>query len=454
LARVPPFAIADGSIMDDSRIFAPDFKLQPFWLDGRGPIPPSSDDPFPNRVDVVVVGAGVTGVEAGRALAERGRDVLVLDAGEPGEGASSRNAGQIGRNFKHAYSQLKANFGMATAQGFFDELQQAYDSVKRAGENDPDAFEWRECGRVIGAMTTSHLERLHREYSLRASDIGEAVELLGRADAQAELRSELYAGAIRLLRNGSVQPSRYHRFLWNGALRAGARVVGHTPVSGIRREADGFAVTTSRGVVRCKQVLIATNGYSGSAMPWIQRRLLPINAYVVMTEALTADKIAAALPGLRTYHDNRRRSHFFTVSASGNRILMGGRTGSFVRNLRAMAAELHGDLQFILPSLEDVRLSHAWTGRCAAPFDLFPRFGEKDGMFYALGYSFSGMAMGPHLARKVAALMVGDLEGAHSLFARPTFPRVPFVARGPWTEPVVTGWWGWADRPKGIARGI
>jgi len=73
-------------------------------------------------------------------------------------------------------------------------------------------------------------------------------------------------------------------------------------------------------------------------------------------------------------------------------------------------------------------------------------------MFYALGYSFSGMAMGPYLARKTAALMLGDKVGAESLFARPSFPVIPRLARGPWTVAAITGWYGWADRPAGMGR--
>jgi glycine/D-amino acid oxidase-like deaminating enzyme len=431
--------------------FTGDFKLAPYWWEKRGPIAPG-DDSLPKAADVVVIGAGVTGVEAARVLAEGGRDVLVIDAGIPGEGASSRNAGMIGRNFKHSYSELKARFGRDVAQGFFHELQNAYDAVRDLGRANPGAFDWREDGRVIGAMSQVLFDRLRAEYELRAREIGETIEVLNREEVRAEMRSALYHGGIRLPLNGAVQPARYHQFLMRRASAAGAHIVGQTRVTSVKRKSEGFSVRTGKGAVSCRQVMVATNGYSGAAIPSIQRRLLPINAYMVATEDLSDNTVRAALPRLRTYHDNRRRSHFFSVSPDGRKILIGGRTGNLGLDLKALAGALHGDLLYIFPELAGVKLSHAWTGRCAAPIDAFPRFGELDGLFYALGYSFSGMAMGPHLGRKVAARMLGRDEEARSFFARPDFPKAPFLARTPLTMPILIGYYGWADRPGSIAR--
>jgi glycine/D-amino acid oxidase-like deaminating enzyme len=173
---------------------------------------------------------------------------------------------------------------------------------------------------------------------------------------------------------------------------------------------------------------------------------------MVATEELSENLVRATLPRLRTYHDNRRRSHFFSASPDGRRILIGGRTGNLGLDVKGLAAKLHGDLLYIFPDLAGVRLSHAWHGRCAAPVDAFPRFGELDGLYYALGYSFSGMAMGPHLGRKVAWRMLGRTEAAQSYFARPDFPRVPLVARTPFTMPIVTAYYGWADHPTALGR--
>jgi glycine/D-amino acid oxidase-like deaminating enzyme len=432
-------------------IFTEDFKLTPYWWEKRESSM-QADCNLPKAADVVVIGAGVTGVEAARTLAEGGRDVLVLDAGLPGEGASSRNAGMIGRNFKHSYSGLKASHGQEVAKGFFAEMQEAYNVVRDLGRANPEAFDWREDGRIIGAMSPALFDKLRKEYELRAHEIGEVVDVLDSRDMQTEMGSSCYSGGIRLPLNGAIQPARYHQFLTRRAIVAGATILSKTSVTAVDREKTGFTVRTGRGAVTCKQVLVATNGYSGSAVPAIRRRLLPINAFMVATEDISENLIRATLPRLRTYHDNRRRSHFFSVSPDGKNILLGGRTGNLGLNLKALAAKLHGDLLHIFPDLAETRLSHAWHGRCAAPIDAFPRFGELDGLYYALGYSFSGMAMGPHLGRKAAFRMLGRIAAAQSCFARPDFPKVPFVARTPITMPMVLGYYAWADRPSTLGR--
>jgi glycine/D-amino acid oxidase-like deaminating enzyme len=432
-------------------IFTADFKLAPYWWEKRETFTRADRD-LPTAADVVVIGAGVTGVEAARILAEGGREVLVLDATIPGEGASSRNAGMIGRNFKHSYSGLKANYGQNVARAYFAEMQDAYNAVRDLGRANPDAFDWREDGRIIAAMSPTLFDKLRKEYELRAREIGEAVEVIDGDDMEEEIGSHCYCGGIRLPQNGAIQPARFHQFLMRRAIAAGAAIIGETAVVAVDRERTAFIVRTNRGAVACAQVMVATNGYSGRAIPTIRSRLLPINAFMIATEDLSENLVRAILPRLRTYHDNRRRSHFFSVSPNGKKILLGGRTGNLGLDLKALAAKLHGDLLHIFPELAGTRLSHAWRGRCAAPIDAFPRFGELDGLYYALGYSFSGMAMGPHLGRKAAWRMLGRPDAAQSHFARPDFPKVPWPARTPFTMPIVIGYYGWADRPPTLGR--
>ncbi len=438
--------------MAEKSIFTEDFKLTPYWWEERAERPDTSPAGLPSRADVVVIGAGVTGLEAARRLAEAGRDVLVLDAGLPGDGASTRNAGMIGRNFMHPYSKLKETIGIDKARGYFNELQDAYDAVEALASSDAAAVGWRRCGRVIGALSKSLCDRLHREYELRARDLDETVDILSADGINEEFGSHLCHGGIRLPGNGRVQPALYHRFLFERAGLAGATIISHAAVHAVDREKIGFQVRSAERDILCRDVMVATNGYTGNALPAFKKRLLPITSYMVATEPLPDDRIAALLPRRRTYHDNRQRSHFFTFSRDGDRILVGGRTGSIAANLRNLARKMHGDLAYFFPELKGVRLSHAWQGNCAAPVDLFPGFGQLNGMTYALGYSFSGMAMGPHLARKAASLILGDRQAANSLFHRDRFPVIPLPARGPWTMPAVLGWRAWSDRPKEITR--
>lgn len=433
---------------------------RPYWADARpAEAPNEAFAPLPRRCDVLIVGAGLTGVEAARVLAEAGRDVLALDAGRPGAGASTRNGGQVGRNFKHAFGELCDTLGEGPAQQYFGELRTAYDALAALGGAAGEAIGWRKCSRVIGAMSDAHLARLTREYGRRERLLGEEIEVLDGTRIADEVGSPLYVGGIRVIENGAIHPGLYTEFMLQRALAAGARVVGHTPVTRIDRARDGFEVHTARGAIACRDVLIATNGYTGGALPWFQQRLAPINSYMVATEPLGEAIWREVLPRRRTYHDNRRRSHFMTFSPDGTRLLFGGRTGNDPSMTRRTLAALAADLRFIFPKLADVRITHGWSGRCAGTDDLYPHVGvNPQGMHYALGYCFSGNAMGPYLARKAAARMLGRHEDAHTLFDSGRFPALPLVARhrltARLTMPLLLNYYAWADRPKGLARAI
>jgi glycine/D-amino acid oxidase-like deaminating enzyme len=433
---------------------ARDFAVYPWWWEDRRPTRSTEVADVPTSADVVVVGGGVTGLEAARALAAGGRDVVLCESGGIGDGASSRNAGQIGRNFKNSYSKMKKMWGPERARGVFDELQQAFDAVEALGEEYGEEIGWRRCGRIIAGMSPELAASLQTEYELRARELGEGVEVLSRDELRNEMHSDLYHGGIRLPNNGAVQPALYTQVLERRAVEAGAHILPHTAVIGIIRDSDRFTVATARGQIRARNVVIATNGYSGRAVPEVRKRLLPITSYMIATERMSPNRVQAILANARTYHDNRRRSHFFTVADEGRRILMGGRTGTIHRSEHSTLAALADDVTYIFPELQSVTFSHGWSGRCSAPLDLFPRFGELDGMHYALGYSFSGMAMGPHLARKVAQMILTPDAPPESYFARESFRPFPPFTRTALTTAIITQWYAEADRPRGLKRRI
>lgn len=430
-------------------IFTDDFKEAPYWWDAL----PGGDDAFceavsaPRSADMAIVGAGLTGVSAAYELARAGRDVIVLDAGEPGRGASSRNHGMLGRNFKHPFSQIMETSGINEAVGYYRELHEAYSSaVERIGE---EGFScgFRKTGRFIGALSPAHYERLAREYELRARHLGEAIEIVPTSD-QGEIGAAHYHGGVIIHDNAALQPALYYEAMRRRAERAGAAILSHTAVTGIERHEGRFRVGTQHGDIAARNVLVATNGYTARPARWHSKRLMPINAYTVVTEPLPESTAKAILPGHRTYHDNRRRSNPFLLAPDGsNRLLFGSRTGLLPpQSLRGFAAKIHADMLFFFPQLEGVKLTHAWHGRCAATWDLFPHTGVEDGIHYALGYCFSGNAMAPYLGRKSALRILGSPE-ARTRFESGSFPKAPWPARSRWFMPWLMTYYSWADRP-------
>jgi len=433
-----------------SAIFASDFKETPYWWDALArPTRERAEAQvaMPGSADVAIVGGGLTGVSAAYELACAGRSVVVLDANEPGMGASSRNHGMLGRNFKHPFGKLLETRGLDAAIGYYAELNEAYASALARIENEGLACHLRKTGRFIGALSPAHYERLAREYELRASHIGEAVEIVPYS-SQTEIGSAHYHGGVVIHDNAALQPALYYQAMRRRAERAGASILGRAAVADIQRQNKGFELRTARGRVTARDVLVATNGYTANWMSWYFTRLVPINAYTIATEPLPEDIAKALLPGHRTYHDNRRRSNPFLLAPDGsNRLLFGARTGRLPpASLRMLASKIYDDLLFFFPHLDGVKLTHAWLGRCAATWDLFPHTGMHDGIHYALGYCFSGNAMAPYLGRKSALRILGSREAA-TRFDSASFPQVPWPARSRWFMPGLMAGYSWADRP-------
>lgn len=433
-------------------VFAPDFKEMPYWIDAaRDSNPPaqSAGGPLPAKVDVAIVGGGLTGCAAAHELARSGRDTLVLDANEPTEGASSRNAGMLGWHSKHYFTELSEKVGVDEATRFFRELRSIYDiTVKRIHDEKIDC-DFRRNGRFLGALSARHHARMTREYEARARILGEEVDFISFSQ-QVEIGSKRYHGGVVIRDNASIQPAKHVKAMRRRAENAGARIIGQARVTAIRRENDGFEVHTARGLVKARDVMIATNGYTTGITPWLVDRLVPINAYMVATEPLSENLTTSILPNHRMYSDNRRRSNYMQLSPDRKRLLFGGQVGRRPVSVREIGQLLHRDMVTLFPELEGVKLGYAWTGRCAATWDYYPRVGVHDGMHYALGYCFSGNAMGPYLGIKAARRILGAPD-ADTFFSRAPFPYAPRYARSERLMAILMNYYAWADRPQAPA---
>jgi len=425
-------------------LFAPDYKDQPYWWDAvpRPQLPPAT---LPPRTDVLVIGSGYTGLSAALQTARGGRSTLVLDSEEAGWGCSSRNGGQISTSLKPSYDELSAKYGGERAHAILREGHTALawigDFVK--AENIECQFE--RVGRFHAAHNSAQYETLARKLQKQPKGLEVDAHLVSRAEQRSELGTDTYHGGAVYTQHAALDPARFHQGLLDRASAAGSTVVSHCPATGIERDGDGFRVATPRGVVAARNVVVATNGYTGTITPWFRRRVIPIGSYIIATEMLPVDLMQRLMPRARVVSDTRKLVYYYRPSPDRRRILFGGRVAYKETDPKVSAPRLHAEMVRIFPELAATRISHSWVGFVAYTFDTMPHVGVQDGLHYAMGYCGSGVSLASYFGMRVGQQLLGLKEG-RTAFDGLTFQTRPFYDGDPWFLAASIMYYRWRDK--------
>jgi glycine/D-amino acid oxidase-like deaminating enzyme len=401
-----------------------------FWNDGQ-PVPDSPPGPLPASVDALIVGAGYTGLAAARELARAGRRVLVLDAAPFGGGCSGRNGGQVAYSIKPTLAQLGARHGDKVAASVCADGQQAISHLRSLALDEGLEMDWQQRGCFTGAHTRKAFTALVREAELHPSGYVQNVQIIPRSRQREEIASDFYHGGCVYPDDASIDPVKMLHALHRRAGAAGAQVADRCAVTALQRSGEWFEAATARGPVRARQVLLATNGYSGNLSPWHQRRVISIGSYQIATEALGRARVRALLPHGRNMGDTRRVVVYFRPSADGERIIFGGRAALSEKDPLVCVPRLKSMLTEIFPQLGEVGITHAWVGWVAYTFDTLPHLGQQDGIWYAMGYCGQGVTTAPYFGMRIAQQMMGLAEGATGFDGLP-FPARPYYNGTPW----------------------
>jgi glycine/D-amino acid oxidase-like deaminating enzyme len=404
-------------------------SVTPLWVESAS-TPPLPAQPLPAAVDVLVIGAGYTGLSAARETAAAGRRTLVLDAGALGAGCSSRNGGQVAYSIKPSFDSLKAKFGTEAAFGICREGLDAVAYLRALATQHIDC-DWRENGCFFGAHTAKHFKNMVRDAQNQPRGLEQRISIVTKAEQSQEIDSDFYHGGCVYRDDASVDPMRLLLSLLRLAQDGGASVIDRCPVTAIQSARDGYEVLTAQGPVKAGQVLLATNGYSGPLSPWHRRRVIPIGSYQIATEPLGADRVKALIPHGRNIVDSRRVVVYFRPSADGERIIFGGRAALAETDPIACVPRLRQMMDRIFPQLKSVGVTHAWVGWVAYTFDTLPHLGRHDGIYHCMGYCGQGVPLAPYFGRRIGQQMLGLKEGRTALDGLP-FPSRPYYHGKPW----------------------
>lgn len=365
------------------------------------PTPPLQGD---RKASVAIIGAGFTGLSAALHLAEKGVDTVVLEANEPGWGASGRNGGQVNPGLKHDPDTVEKDFGPDLGARMVALSGDAPNLVFRLIERHQIT-----CGALqSGTLRTALTARDAKEVAASAEQWirrGAPVSVLDRAAIAGATGTARYHAAMLDRRGGQVNPLGYARGLTQAASQAGAAIHGGTRVSRLHKTGSGWRVETQTGTVTAEKLILATNGYTDGLWPGLRRSLVPLFSAIAATEPLDQALVDRLMPIRSSLYEIGSITVYYRFGPD-NRLLMGGRSvqrdvhrPETLRYLTDYAARLW-------PDLRGVAWTHGWSGQLAYTPDHYPHIHEPDpDVLVCLGYNGRGVAMssamGPQLASRV-----------------------------------------------------
>lgn len=361
------------------------------------------------RCDICVVGAGFTGLAAALALAERGYEVVVIEARRVGWGASGRSGGQLISGYAPGMAATARLVGRARARAMWDLAEEAKALVRDRIARHGIRCDIRR-GYLLAAVKKRHLSELREERDLVAGEWDYPhYRLLDRDGTRAAVASERFLGGLVDGDGGHLHPLNYALGLADAAAGAGVRIFEETPAV---RLATGPApvVDTPEGVVRARHVVLACNAYVDEIVPRLRRLIMPVGTYIMATEPLGEARALALIPGDLAVCDTNFVLDYFRLTAD-RRMLFGGLVSYTERDPRDLEGAMRRRMLRTFPQLADCRADYVWGGYVAITRNRLPAFGRLDGsLFYAHGFSGQGVALTTLAGALIAEAVAGQAE--------------------------------------------
>ncbi len=426
-------------------------RERPFWQDTVAFAAEQNRAALPATVDVAIIGGGFTGLSAARSLAQRGATVAVLEAETFGWGASSRNGGMVLTGLKKGPEVLIARYGLETAQRLYAASLASIDLVEQIVKEEGIVCDFSRSGHLEVAVKSRHFDGFQKSAEIISREFHHELRVVPKKDLTEEIGSRIYHGGLVDETIAGVNPARFVVGLRQAAERAGARLYAGARVESIERGAQNgaqtFRINTSVGALAARDVFVATSGYTGAATPALQRRIVPIGSYIIVTEPLPEPLAREVSPRDRMIFDSKNFLYYYRLTPD-RRMLFGGRAAFFPETdttVRESAPILRDGMLEVYPALRDVEIEYVWGGTLDFAFDVMPHAGEIDGMYFALGYAGHGVALATYLGSKMAEVICGDKDG--NPFDGLPFPTAPLgLYNGrPWFLPLAAAWYKFLD---------
>ena len=421
-----------------------------YWLE-TVTMPAGESGPLPESVDVAIVGSGVTGLSAARALVKRGVGVAVLEAETLGWGASSRNGGMVLTGMKLPVPTLISRYGREKVQRMYAASIASIDCVEQIVAEEQIDCNFSRCGHLEVACKQAHFDGYAEAAALIAKEFNHKLRIVAKSELHSEIGSNIYFGALVDEVSAGLNPARYIAGLAVGAKRAGVTLFDHARVERVQRESSNgtqrFRVRTTRGSLLARDVLLASGAYTTDATPALRKKIIPIGSYIIATEVLSDDLARELSPNNRMIYDSKHFLYYYRLTPD-NRMLFGGRAAFFPETentVRQSAEILRRGMISVYPQLRNTKVEFVWGGTLDFAFDVMPHTGRSDGMYYSVGYAGHGVAIGTYLGTRIAGVICGEPNDIP--FDGIPFPNPPIGLRSghTWALPLAGAYYKFLD---------
>ncbi|WP_324347920.1 FAD-binding oxidoreductase, partial [Pinirhizobacter sp.] len=242
-------------------------------------------EPLRGRVDVrvAIVGGGFAGLNTALGLAERGvTDVALLETQHIGFGASGRNGGFVFAGYSLGEESLIGRVGEQQAARLYARTVDAVNLIRQRVSQYGIDCDLLDKG-VVWANWFRDPEVLRRRQRLLESTFDAQWHWLPAADLSEWLRTRRYHDGLYEANALHLNPLAYARGLADAAVARGVRIHEDSRVRSIRRDGAGWIVRTPEGELRAEHVVLACGGYLAGLRRSIDRAILPIATYVMVT---------------------------------------------------------------------------------------------------------------------------------------------------------------------------
>jgi glycine/D-amino acid oxidase-like deaminating enzyme len=394
----------------------------------EGPVLPALEGHV--EADVVIIGGGFTGLSTALHLREAGIDVVVVEAMEPGWGASGRNNGQVIPTLSRPDPDDIVKQHGAAGERFVALLRDSasilFDLVRRYQISaEAEQAGWVQPVHSPGRIRIA--ERRVRQWSKLGAD----VEILSREQTRTMLGSDAWYGGFWNRTGGHINPLALARGLARVVLAQGGRIFARSPVASYARQGDRWIVTTANGTISARALVLASNAYTGefskTLSPAIASEVMPVLSWQMATQPLSEAARKTIIPGRQSMSDTHGELYFARYDAR-NRLVTGGNVigpGDKAATLRSMVA---ARLQRLWPEIGEVKFDYVWNGYVGMTTDFMPRIHRLG----PIAFGWTGcngravalsIALGGELAKAVQGVPERDL-------ALPFTEPVPIPAHG------------------------